>query len=187
MVYFILNHDYNAVKIGFSDNPKKRFDQLKTGVAGRLELVTAIPGDRDDERAWHKKYEKSHINGEWFRATEKLLKAINTAKKAEADKKECLLQESLKQIAVPPKPHPDAELWLRDLEIALEIFDIVVDAPEILFSSDANERAFQVATLIRNMKAWGVYPLPLGIRNRQARFDLKCERLSSFHATYATR
>lgn len=66
MIYFIYDRKNDAVKIGCSMNPKKRFSQIQTGNAGCLTLVAEMEGDQEQERELHTKFRKYNKRGEWF-------------------------------------------------------------------------------------------------------------------------
>lgn len=65
MVYFIRSG--KAVKIGVSCAPTKRLSNMATGNHSSLELLGVMDGGSKREQALHRKFEKHHIKGEWFR------------------------------------------------------------------------------------------------------------------------
>ncbi len=65
-VYFALAKDFDAVKIGHTSNVEGRMQSLQTGCPCEIELLFAVPGDRNDERGLHQKFAKYRIHGEWF-------------------------------------------------------------------------------------------------------------------------
>ena len=65
-VYFILNASARAIKIGFSADPAKRVNSLKTFSPDRLELFACVPGQRSHELALHHALVARRRNGEWF-------------------------------------------------------------------------------------------------------------------------
>ncbi|MFW0776291.1 MAG: GIY-YIG nuclease family protein [Rickettsiales bacterium] len=68
-VYFILNSDKTAVKVGYSNNHKKRLRQLQTGNAHKLEIFFLIEqGCMKLEKVFHDflRSKNKHIRGEWF-------------------------------------------------------------------------------------------------------------------------
>jgi hypothetical protein len=64
MIYFI-EHD-GMVKIGFSMNPNKLLDSLKTSNPGELIVRLIIEGDFDDEAKYHELFKEFHHRGEWY-------------------------------------------------------------------------------------------------------------------------
>lgn len=69
-VYFVLNRNHNAVKIGFSHNPEKRLGGLKDSMLDKLELLGYIScgeNARKVEKELHRTFKQFHIKGEWFR------------------------------------------------------------------------------------------------------------------------
>lgn len=73
-VYFI--HGGDRIKIGFSHNPMTRLKELQTSTADDLQLLGAIPGDEQQEKALHAQFKGLHIRGEWFRADPELITYI---------------------------------------------------------------------------------------------------------------
>lgn len=65
-VYFILNASARAIKIGFSGDPGKRVNTLKTFSPDKLELFASVPGKRSHELALHHALVSRRRNGEWF-------------------------------------------------------------------------------------------------------------------------
>lgn len=68
-IYFILDEERDAVKIGISGDPMGRLASLQTGHAGRLRLVGTMPGTRHDEKRLHQRFAGVRLRGEWFRRT----------------------------------------------------------------------------------------------------------------------
>jgi hypothetical protein len=63
-VYFLRGGD--LVKIGTSNNPRRRIDEIKTGSAVELSLLQVIDGGRDVERGLHTRFADQRSHGEWF-------------------------------------------------------------------------------------------------------------------------
>jgi hypothetical protein len=72
VVYFIRAGD--AIKIGYTTNLAARKRALETASAVPLELLASVPGDRSEEARLHREWWHLHIQGEWFRADEELLR-----------------------------------------------------------------------------------------------------------------
>ena len=66
MVYLIKCTVNNVCKIGFSDNPKDRLQQLQTSYPHKLELISTIDGDISTERFIHDYFKEFNTHGEWF-------------------------------------------------------------------------------------------------------------------------
>lgn len=67
MIYFVLNTEVNAVKIGYTQqNPKERLANLQTGSSCYLVLIATIEGDTSVERQYHEQFKKYRKTGEWF-------------------------------------------------------------------------------------------------------------------------
>jgi hypothetical protein len=72
-IYFILNADSNAIKIGRAKNISKRLRTLQTSSPAALLLLKAIPVEglaaaQSLEMTLHKQFQALRLNGEWFRA-----------------------------------------------------------------------------------------------------------------------
>ena len=72
-IYFILNADSNAIKIGRAKNVSKRLQALQTSSPAVLELLKTIPVEglaaaQALEQALHQQFQSLRLNGEWFRA-----------------------------------------------------------------------------------------------------------------------
>lgn len=65
-VYFILSGDADCVKIGFSENIKKRLSGLQSASPSKLVLIAVAKGGPEQERAIHARFKKFNLSGEWF-------------------------------------------------------------------------------------------------------------------------
>jgi hypothetical protein len=67
-VYFIATGDSRLVKVGVSDDPKRRLLALTTGSPRErdLRLVAVVPGDERFEKAIHRRFDAQRTVGEWF-------------------------------------------------------------------------------------------------------------------------
>lgn len=63
-VYFIRAGDF--IKIGFSDDPRKRLAALQSAHPHLLEMIGFMPGTMDDEYRIHCIFGLLHVRGEWF-------------------------------------------------------------------------------------------------------------------------
>lgn len=65
-VYFAKSN--NIYKIGISDNPKLRLDNLRTGSAIPIEIEYVIPSNnpRDIETTLHRRFGNKNVHREWF-------------------------------------------------------------------------------------------------------------------------
>jgi len=71
-VYFIEAVGLDKIKIGVSDNPENRVQQLATGSAVTLRLKAKMSGDALTEREMHKKFQHLQVDREWFYAAKEL-------------------------------------------------------------------------------------------------------------------
>lgn len=76
-IYFVLCKEAQAIKIGVTNDVKKRFDSLQTANPFKLELLKFIEGKRNQEREIHQKFKHLNINGEWFTYSDELSNFIN--------------------------------------------------------------------------------------------------------------
>lgn len=67
MIYFIVASQSNAVKIGWSKDPKGRVAHLQTGHHEPLHLIRTLEGPRRWERWLHDRFSNEWLQGEWFR------------------------------------------------------------------------------------------------------------------------
>lgn len=103
-VYFIRVRGTNIVKIGSSERPDDRIQQLQVGSPHELELLGTCDSPSDEfsdsdgmsEKYYHRRFANRRIRGEWFRLTNDDLASIE---EAEFD------------------PH---SLWIRQIELKLE-------------------------------------------------------------------
>lgn len=75
-VYFVRAGD--AIKIGYSKEPKSRIRRLQTSSAVDLDVLGIIDGTMDDEKSLHCQFEYLHLRGEWFQTSPELLAHIAT-------------------------------------------------------------------------------------------------------------
>lgn len=64
MIYLIF--DGLNYKIGYSQNPIKRLQQLQTAQSKKLKLIAIFEGDQRKERQLHYILRQFHLSGEWF-------------------------------------------------------------------------------------------------------------------------
>ena len=83
VVYFVLSPDTTPrmVKIGNTFNMRRRMEELKVRVPGRLLLMCLVPyGNmrhaQQGERHFHKHFNASRSHGEWFRWSEEIIEFI---------------------------------------------------------------------------------------------------------------
>jgi len=82
-IYFIRSGNVGRpIKIGISNNVKKRMATMQTGSPDDLYLIGVIPSESRKqalsvEKWLHCRYEKHHIRGEWFSGSIKLKKGVN--------------------------------------------------------------------------------------------------------------
>jgi len=78
MIYFIQEGDNGPVKIGFSNDPGRRLQQLKTGSSKPLKLLAVIEGDANKEKELHASFQEFHISGEWFKPVTEIFLYISS-------------------------------------------------------------------------------------------------------------
>lgn len=65
-VYVIKRKGARLVKIGVTRQLDRRMRALATGAGAELELLVAFPGEREDERTLHDRFDAYRKRGEWF-------------------------------------------------------------------------------------------------------------------------
>jgi hypothetical protein len=66
-VYFIQAGERGPIKIGITQEPEARRDELQIGSPVDLVLLAAHPGTPALERALHRRFTEGNLRGEWFR------------------------------------------------------------------------------------------------------------------------
>lgn len=74
-VYFMSSG--SLVKIGYSTQPRSRYLSLRTGCPD-LKTEMLMPGTREDERAFHRRFAEFREIGEWFRPEGALLEYMRS-------------------------------------------------------------------------------------------------------------
>jgi hypothetical protein len=67
MIYYIQRGADGPIKVGFSDDPKRRLHELQTGSGEPLRILAVIPGDRALEQEIHRRLQGCQGVGEWFK------------------------------------------------------------------------------------------------------------------------
>lgn len=82
MIYFLKERcsDYQ-IKIGYTNNIRKRLQDLQSGNPRKLEVMAIIEGDCDFERVLHNHFREYKTTGEWFKPSKSILKYIRAIKK----------------------------------------------------------------------------------------------------------
>jgi hypothetical protein len=65
-VYFVQGVDGGPIKIGWTQNPEQRLEQLQAATHEELRLLDYVLGDRRVERALHDLLSDYRVRGEWF-------------------------------------------------------------------------------------------------------------------------
>ena len=73
------------VKIGYSNNPHKRIEALKTSNPLELVMLLVIEGKHADEARLHKQFDKDHYRGEWFFLSDTIKEYIQSVQKSNQD------------------------------------------------------------------------------------------------------
>jgi predicted GIY-YIG superfamily endonuclease len=81
-IYFILNQDSNAIKIGRTKDLAKRMKALQTSNPATLKLIKSVQVEgekaaQDLEQSLHKQFSEMRLAGEWFKAEANLLRYIS--------------------------------------------------------------------------------------------------------------
>jgi T5orf172 domain len=86
-IYFVLNEDSNAIKIGRARDLGKRMKALQTSSPARLKLIHCIQVDTSKEaealeKSLHQQFNSIRLAGEWFKAEAELLVHIQSHQSA---------------------------------------------------------------------------------------------------------
>jgi hypothetical protein len=73
-IYFIQQGENGAIKIGYSTDPEKRLRTLRTASPYPLQMRLVIEGSKKLEKELHDKFADCQLDGEWFEATDVLLR-----------------------------------------------------------------------------------------------------------------
>ena len=65
-VYFVQIQDTGPIKIGFTNDVKRRVIEHQASIPYELKLLYFFPGCKEDEKTLHHICQKDHIRGEWF-------------------------------------------------------------------------------------------------------------------------
>lgn len=65
-VYFAQGASGGPIKIGWSSDAYRRRGELQTAQAERLVYLAFIPGTVEDEQAYHSRFSRFRLEGEWF-------------------------------------------------------------------------------------------------------------------------
>lgn len=68
---------YGRIKIGFSEDPEKRFNKIASDAPFPCDLLGYWPGTKADELSAHQKFSRLRKHGEWFKASDELLHFIS--------------------------------------------------------------------------------------------------------------
>lgn len=80
-VYFLYAKKAKRIKIGYSNNPKKRICAIQTSSPEKLIQLAVLKGERELEQAIHVRFHYLRENGEWFRAEKELFEWISAVRK----------------------------------------------------------------------------------------------------------
>lgn len=73
MIYFVQAGENGPIKIGHANRVHLRIDSLQTGCPDELILIRAVDLNHETEWDMHRLFKNSHIRGEWYKRTDKLL------------------------------------------------------------------------------------------------------------------
>lgn len=78
VIYFIQCGDNGPIKIGLSENVKKRLGALQAANPYQLHLLGVMDGDAAEERMLHVRFGLFRVRGEWYRSHQRLRRFIDT-------------------------------------------------------------------------------------------------------------
>lgn len=65
------------IKVGVSRHPERRLRQLQTAHPEPLQIFATVPGDKNDEQKYHRRWSRRRLNGEWFTIGDCVINEIN--------------------------------------------------------------------------------------------------------------
>lgn len=68
----------DRIKIGCAKNVASRLRDLQTSAPYPLRLLAVAPGGRKEESAFHERFKRLRVQGEWFSVSRGLLSFIAT-------------------------------------------------------------------------------------------------------------
>lgn len=68
--WIYLVYSGRLMKIGFTENLAKRWDELEGSCSGYVHMIGAVRGGRDLERKIHERFRDDRDHGEWFRVSD---------------------------------------------------------------------------------------------------------------------
>jgi|GEM_PF-5585144 len=77
-VYFLQAGETGPIKIGTSQNPRKRIASLRTATAEELRVLKIVKGSKTLETTLHDRFTSIRKRGEWFLPTQELLDFITS-------------------------------------------------------------------------------------------------------------
>lgn len=72
-VYFVQRLSDGLIKIGYSNRPVKRFDQIRDDIREPVKILCVLDGDRKQEHDLHTKFADYRRAGEWFEQGRELI------------------------------------------------------------------------------------------------------------------
>ena len=72
-LYLIQNPITNDLKIGISNEPQRRIEELQNTNGRQLNLLYTIPGKSELEKSLHTKFSHLRLKGEWFKYDESII------------------------------------------------------------------------------------------------------------------
>ena len=73
VVYAIRMGFTGPIKLGYTNDLRRRLVELQVGSPVELRVLLAMPGCLDDETALHVRFKPDLLRGEWYRPSETLL------------------------------------------------------------------------------------------------------------------
>ena len=100
-VYFVTCREANAVKIGSSLEPRARLGEIQWGCPLELKLEAVLPGNQEEEFAFHVRFSDLRLRGEWFTINEMIeaIIAANPPPAVATDEKPQVTREQLHKAA----------------------------------------------------------------------------------------
>jgi hypothetical protein len=135
-VYFIHAEGTDLVKIGWTADIARRFDQLQTASPHPLRLLAVHAGGREIETLYHRNLQPYRQRGEWFFLTQELRRWLAIAMQSHAASKNIVWRFHYDRIKGEEDAHALEAFrcqleWFQDLPGAVSpVWDNVIESKE---------------------------------------------------------
>jgi hypothetical protein len=107
-VYFATCRETGTVKIGHSVDPWSRLPELQLACPLPITIEAILPGGREEELGFHRRFEDQRIRGEWFTICE-MIELVIAANPAPPKPEKAARQPALKKPKLEKKAAPRSD------------------------------------------------------------------------------